>query len=150
MEAVQPYFSYFGIGAAVAGGIALLLWIIFTTSLSFAIEGIPQMLGKFLVLAATGDLEEAYSYTTVRFQKSVSKQQLRKLLRVHQIQQYKRLSLPISFPERDSHTLDATGILTSGQEIPINVGLVKQGESWVIDTLNFPHTNKKVSQAKTS
>ena len=150
MEALQPYFSYLGIGAAVAGGIALLLWIIFATSLSVTTEGIPQILGEFLVLAATGDFEEAYSRTTVRFQKSVSKQQLRKLLRVHQIQQYKRLSLPLSIPDGDVHTLDATVILTSGQEIPIHFGLVKQGKSWAIDTLSFPSTDRKASQMKTS
>lgn len=57
MEALQPYFSYLGIGAAVVGGIALLLWIIFATSLSVTTEGIPQILGEFLVLAATGDFE---------------------------------------------------------------------------------------------
>jgi hypothetical protein len=146
METLPPYLAYIGIGAAIVGGIALLLWIIFAFLLSSATEGIPELLGKFFNYAAMGDFEQAYSLTTDRFQKSISRQQLRKLIQTHQIQNHKRILLPVSIPEGDTHTFDVTLVLESGQEIPISVELIRQEEKWAIDTLNFPRQNKKGSK----
>jgi hypothetical protein len=72
METLQPYLSYLGIGAAIVGAIALLLWIGFAAMLSAATEGIPELLGKFFNYLAMGDLETAYSLTSARFQQSIS------------------------------------------------------------------------------
>jgi hypothetical protein len=99
METLQPYLSYFGIGAAIVGAIALLLWIGFASMLSAATEGIPELLGKFFNYLAMGDLETAYSLTSARFQQSISQPQMRKLVRKHQIDKHKRLLLPVSLPE---------------------------------------------------
>jgi hypothetical protein len=66
METLQPYLSYFGIGAAIVGAISLLLCIGFAAMLSAATEGIPQLLGKFLNYLAMGDVETAYSLTSAR------------------------------------------------------------------------------------
>jgi hypothetical protein len=147
METFQPYLSYLGIGAAIVGGIALLVWIVFATLLSSATEGIPALLGKFFNYAAMGDFEQAYSLTTTRFQKSIPRQQLRKLIQTHQIQKHKRILLPISLPEGDAHTFDVTLVLESGKEIPISVELIRQEEKWAIDALSFPRqANKKAAK----
>jgi hypothetical protein len=96
METLQPYLSYLGIGAAIVGAIALLLWIGFAAMLSTATEGIPELLGKFFNYLAMGDLETAYSLTSPRFQQSISQKQLQKLVQKHQIDKHKRLLLPVS------------------------------------------------------
>ena len=140
METLAPYLSYLGIGAAIVGAIALLLWISSAAMLSAATEGIPELLGKFFNYLAIGDLETAYSLTTARFQQSISQPQMRKLVRKYQIDKHKRLLLPVSLPEGDTHGFDATLILTSGQEIPISIELVRQGEHWTIDALSFPRS----------
>ena len=88
--------------------------------LSTSTEGIPELLGKFFNYLAIGDLETAYSLTTARFQRSISQPQMRKLVRKYQIDKHKRLLLPVSLPEGDTHGLEATLILTSEQEIPID------------------------------
>jgi hypothetical protein len=77
METLQPYLSYLGIGAAIVGGSALLLWMGFAAMLSAATEGIPKLLGKFFNYLAMGDVETAYSLTsarvsTVNFSKTAS------------------------------------------------------------------------------
>lgn len=146
METLQPYLSYIGIGAAIVGGIALLLWIIFAFLLSSATEGIPELLGKFFNYAAMGDFEQAYRLTTDRFKKSISQQQLRKLIQTHQIQKHKRILLPISLPEGDAHTFEVKLVLESGKEIPISVELIRQEKKWAIDALNFPRPDKKGSK----
>ena len=140
METLQPYLSYLGIGAAIVGVSALLLWIGFATMLSTATEGIPELIGKFFNYLAMGDLETAYSLTSDRFQQSISQKQMRKLVRSHQIDKHKRLLLPVSLPEGDAHAFDITLILTSGREIPISLELVRQGENWTIDALSFPQS----------
>jgi hypothetical protein len=150
METLQPYLSYLGIGAAIVGAIALLLWIGFAAMLSTATEGIPELLGKFFNYLAMGDLETAYSFTSARFQQSISQRQLQKLVRKHQIDKHKRLLLPVSLPEGDAHAFDVTLILTSDRrkttrklrEIPISIELVRQGENWTIDALSFPQSRK--------
>ena len=140
METHQPYLSYFGIGAAIVGGIALLLWIGFAAMLSAATEGIPELLGKFFNYLAMGDLETAYSLTSARFQQSISPPQLQKLVRKHQIDKHKRILLPVSLPEGDAHAFDVTLILTSGREIPVSIELVRQEGNWKIDALSFPRS----------
>jgi hypothetical protein len=142
METLQPYLSYFGIGAAIVGTISLLLWIGFAAMLSAATEGIPELLGKFLNYLAMGDVETAYSLTSARFQQSISQPQLQKLVRKHQIDQHKRLLLPVSIPEGDAYAFDITLVLTSGREIPIAIKLVRQDEHWTIDALSFPRSSK--------
>jgi hypothetical protein len=87
---------------------------------------------------AMGDVETAYSLTSARFQQSISKSQMRKLVRKHQIDQHKRVLLPVSLPEGDRHAFDVTLILTSGREIPISIELVREGDRWIIDALSFP------------
>ena len=143
METLQPYLSYFGIGAAVVGAIALLLWMGFAAMLSAATEGIPKLLGKFFNYLAMGDVETAYSLTSTRFQQSISPSQLQKLVRKHQIDKHKRMLLPVSLPEGDAHAFDVTLVLTSGREIPISLELVRQGENWTIDALSFPRPSKQ-------
>jgi hypothetical protein len=156
METLQPYLSYLGIGAAI---VALLLWIGFAAMLSTATEGIPKLLGKFFNYLAMGDLETAYSFTSARFQQSISQKQLQKLVSKHQINKHKRLLLPVSLPEGDTHAFDVTLILTSDRrkttrklrEIPISIlhgrgsanELVRQGENWTIDALSFPQSSKQ-------
>jgi hypothetical protein len=140
METLQPYLSYLGIGAALVGAIALLLWIGFAAMLSATTEGIPELLGKFFNYLAMGDLETAYSLTSARFQQSISQKQLQQLVRKHQIDKHKRLLLPVSFPEGDAHACDLTLILTSEREITILIELVRQGENWTIDALSFPQS----------
>ena len=125
METLQPYLSYFGIGAAIVGAIALLLWIGFASMLSAATEGIPELLSKFFNYLAMGDVETAYSLTSARFQQSISRPQLQKLVRKHQIDKHQRLLLPVSLPEGDAHAFDVTLVLTSGREIAISIELVK-------------------------
>ncbi len=151
METLQPYLSYLGIGAAIVGAIALLLWIGFAAVLSTATEGIPELLGKFFNYLAMGDLETAYSLTSARFQQSISQKQLQKLVQKHQIDKHKRLLLPVSLPEGDAHAFDVTLILTSEREVPISIlhgrgsanELVRQGENWTIDALSFPQSSKQ-------
>ena len=143
METLQPYLSYLGIGAAIVGAIALLLWMGFAAMLSAATEGIPKLLGKFFNYLAMGDVETAYSLTSTRFQQSISPSQLQKLVRKHQIDKHKRMLLPVSLPEGDAHTFDVTLVLTSGREIPISLELVRQGENWTIDALSFPRPSKQ-------
>ena len=143
METLQPYLSYLGIGAAIVGAIALLLWIGFTAMLSAATEGIPELIGKFFNYLAIGDLETAYSLTSARFQQSISQSQMRKLVRSHQIDKHKRVLLPVSIPEGDAYAFDITLILRSGREIPISLELVRQGENWMIDALSFPRPSKQ-------
>jgi hypothetical protein len=143
LETLQPYLSYLGIGAAIVGAIALLLWIGFAVTLSAATEGIPEMLGKFFNYLAMGDLETAYSFTSARFQQSISQRQLQKLVRKHQIDKHKRLLLPVSLPEGDAHAFDVTLILTSEREVPISLELIRQGENWTIDALSFPQSSKQ-------
>ena len=138
METLAPYLSYLGIGAAIVGAIALLLWISSAAMLSAATEGIPELLGKFFNYLAIGDLETAYSLTTTRFQQSISQSQLRKLVRKHHIDSHQRLLLPVSLPEGDAHAFDITLILRSGREISISIELVRQGENWMIDAWSFP------------
>jgi hypothetical protein len=142
METLQPYLSYFGIGAAIVGATALLLWIGFASMLSAATEGIPELSSKFFNYLAMGDLETAYSLTSARFQRSISQPQMRKLVRKYQIDKHKRLLLPVSLPEGDAHAFDATLVLTSGREIPISIELIRQGERWTIDALSFPRPGK--------
>jgi hypothetical protein len=96
LETLQPYLSYLGIGVAIVGAIALLLWIGVAVTLSAATEGIQELLGKFFNYLAMGDLETAYSLTSSRFQQSISQAQMRKLMRKHQIDKHKRLLLPVS------------------------------------------------------
>jgi hypothetical protein len=154
METFQAYLSYIGIGAALVGGIALVVWIIFAFLLSSATEGIPELLGKFFNYAAMGDFEQAYSLTTDQFQQSISQQQLRKLIQTNQIQNHKRILLPVSIPEGDTHTFDVTLVLDSGKEIPISVELIRQQEKWAIllqrgsanDALSFPRQAKKAAK----
>jgi hypothetical protein len=143
METLQPYLSYLGIGAAMFGGIALLLWIGFASMLSAATEGIPELLGKFFNYLAMGDVETAYSLTSARFQQSISQPQMRKLVRKYQIDKHKRLLLPVSLPEGDAHAFDATLVLTSGREISVSIELVRQGERWTIDALSFSRSSKQ-------
>ena len=143
METLQPYLSYLGIGAAIVGAIALLLWMGFAAMLSAATEGIPKLLGKFFNYLAMGDVETAYSLTSTRFQQSISPSQLQKLVRKHQIDKHKRMLLPVSLPEGDAHAFDVTLVLTSGREIPISLELVRQGENWTIDALSFPRPCKQ-------
>ena len=143
METLQPYLSYLGIGAAIVGAIALLLWMGFAAMLSAATEGIPKLLGNFFNYLAMGDVETAYSLTSARFQQSISPSQLQKLVRKHQIDKHKRMLLPVSLPEGDAHTFDVTLVLTSGREIPISLELVRQGENWTIDALSFPRPSKQ-------
>jgi hypothetical protein len=151
LETLQPYLSYLGIGVAIVGAIALLLWIGFAVTLFTATEGIPEMLGKFFNCLAMGDLETAYSFTSARFQQSISQRQLQKLVRKHQIDKHKRLLLPVSLPEGDTHAFDVTLILTSEREVPISIlhgrgsanELVRQGENWTIDALSFPQSSKQ-------
>ena len=143
METLQPYLSYLGIGAAIVGAIALLLWMGFAAMLSAATEGIPKLLGNFFNYLAMGDVETAYSLTSARFQQSISPSQLQKLVRKHQIDKHKRMLLPVSLPEGDAHAFDVTLVLTSGREIPISLELVRQGENWTIDALSFPRPSKQ-------
>ena len=104
METLQPYLSYLGIGAAIVGAVALLLWIGFAAMLSTATEGIPELIGKFFNYLAMDDLETAYSLTSARFQQSISQSQMRKLVRSHQIDKHKRVLLPVSIPEGDAYS----------------------------------------------
>jgi hypothetical protein len=143
METLQPYLSYLGIGAAIVGAVALLLWIGFAAMLSTATEGIPELLGNFFNYLAMGDLKTAYSLTSARFQQSISQSQLQKLVRKHQIDKHKRLLLPVSLPEGDACAFDVTLVLTSGREIPISLELVRQGENWMIDALSFPRPSQQ-------
>ena len=143
METLQPYLSYLGIGAAIVGAVALLLWIGFAAMLSTATEGIPELIGKFFNFLAMDDLETAYSLTSARFQQSISQPQMRKLVRSHQIDKHKRVLLPVSIPEGDAYAFDIILILRSGREIPISLELVRQGENWMIDALSFPRPSKQ-------
>ena len=143
METLQPYLSYLGIGAAIVGAVALLLWIGFAAMLSTATEGIPELIGKFFNYLAMDDLETAYSLTSARLQQSISQPQMRKLVRKHQIDKHKRVLLPVSIPEGDAYAFDITLILRSGREIPISLELVRQGENWMIDALSFPRPSKQ-------
>lgn len=143
METLQPYLSYLGIGAAIFGAVALLLWMGFAAMLSTATEGIPELIGKFFNYLAMDDLETAYSLTSARFQQSISQPQMRKLVRSHQIDKHKRVLLPVSIPEGDAYAFDITLILRSGREIPISLELVRQGENWMIDALSFPRPSKQ-------
>ena len=143
METLQPYLSYLGIGAAIVGAVAILLWIGFAAMLSTATEGIPELIGKFFNYLAMDDLETAYSLTSARFQQSISQSQMRKLVRSHQIDKHKRVLLPVSIPEGDAYAFDITLILRSGREIPISLELVRQGENWMIDALSFPRPSKQ-------
>ena len=143
METLQPYLSYLGIGAAIVGAVAILLWMGFAAMLSTATEGIPELIGKFFNYLAMDDLETAYSLTSARFQQSISQGQMRKLVRSHQIDKHKRVLLPVSIPEGDAYAFDITLILRSGREIPISLELVRQGENWMIDALSFPRPSKQ-------
>jgi hypothetical protein len=50
------------------------------------------------------------------------------------------LSIPTD--EGDSYVLDINLILNSGREIPMKIGLVKQGKDWKIDQLETTKVKK--------
>jgi hypothetical protein len=80
--------------------------------------------------------------TTERFRAKTSKQQFIKFIKTNKLKQYKRTVLSIPTDEGDSYVLDINLILNSGREIPMKIGLVKQGKDWKIDQLETTKVKK--------
>jgi hypothetical protein len=122
-----------GIGIASIFGILLLFYFIFTGSILLLSQGIPQALSEFFAAIAANDLTAAYALTTPTFQKRTSKKQFTKFIKTHQLQQYKRLKLPLINTEGDRCSLNLAIELLSGEEVSLRLELAKEGKTWAIE-----------------
>ncbi|MBE9180666.1 hypothetical protein IQ268_19070 [Oculatella sp. LEGE 06141] len=126
---------YFGIGIISILGIVVLIWLLIAGSILLVTKGLPKAINHFFAAIVTGNLDAAYAMTTPNFQKRTSKKQFTKFVKANRLKHHKRVQLPLFNVEGDWCPLDLTVELTSGEQVPLYVELVKDGKTWAIDGL---------------
>ncbi|NET59467.1 MAG: hypothetical protein F6K47_25980 [Symploca sp. SIO2E6] len=135
MESFRVVLGYLGIGVAAVVGIVSIIWLLLFVRIFFGTQGIPQAITNFFELIATGKIDQAYQLTTDSFRAQASKKQFLKLIKTNKIKQYQRLKMAIPTVKGKNCTMEVTLITKSGIEIPLNIGLMKQGKDWQVDVL---------------
>lgn len=73
--------------------------------------------------------------TTPNFQNRTPKKQFTKFVKANRLKQHKRVQLPLFNVEGDRCPLELSVELISGEKIPLQMELVKEGKGWAIDVL---------------
>ena len=138
MDFFQPYGKYIAIGLAAIIAIAIVLWIGTAVIVMRNTKGIPLAINDFFKLIIENKIDEAYDSTTDNFQTRISKPQLNKLIKNYKFKQYQqtRFDMP-QMQTANQSTLNATLILKSGREIPLQFALLRLNKEWKIDALRI-------------
>jgi len=138
MEFLQSYSKYIWIGIIAIIAIAVILWLGTAIIVMRNTKGIPLEINNFFDLITEAKVDEAYSSVSDNFRSQISKPQLNKLIKTYKFKQYYKTRLDIpQMQTANNSTLDATLILKSGREIPMQFTLVRINREWKIDGLRI-------------
>ncbi|MGA1624701.1 MAG: hypothetical protein ACO4AJ_03585 [Prochlorothrix sp.] len=128
---------FFYLGAVLVSllGALVLVWI--STALRLFIRGkdMAPALNNFFAAIVNSNYGAAYGMLTPALQAQLSTKDFKDFIKKHNLRLYKRLELPMFEIENNRCPLPLTVELMTGQEVALNLELVKVEEVWQIDGL---------------
>lgn len=118
-----------GVGIAVAL-ISSLVGVAF-----YATRGLPATAQNFFLLIQDGRTSEAYQSTSARFQASYTQEDFDRMIANDHLEEYQGASWSSRSIENDEGRLEGTIRLVSHDPLPYRLHLVKEEETWKVDSL---------------